>query len=80
MALEGLEDLGAEVSKVEGFSKGIRVEVDEVAGGEAEGGDEEGDVDVNWRFMYRTTIPRKTSHGMNGKASSSTIRFQYLIP
>jgi hypothetical protein len=60
VALEGLEVLGAEDSKAEeGFSKGIRVEVDEVEGGEAEDGDQEGHLDISWRFMYKTTIPSK---------------------
>jgi hypothetical protein len=35
------------------------VEVDEVEGGEAEDGDQEGHLDISWRFMYKTTIPSK---------------------
>lgn len=76
MVLAGLEVLEAEDSKVEGFSKGTRVEVDEVEGGEAEVGDQEGHLDTIWRSMYKTTIPRKASHEMSGKISSITLRFQ----
>lgn len=70
LALEGLEAAG---SRAVGSSKDIRAEVGAAAGGEAEGGDHRGHLDIKWRFVYKTMIPRKLSHEMNGKSSSNRV-------
>ena len=67
-----------EDSRVVGFSRDIRVVVGEVAEGGEEGGDQSEDY-IIWRFMYKTTIPRKLSREMKGKCSSYRLDVQELM-
>ena len=71
------EDL-VEASKVVGFSKDIRVVEGEAAEEGGGDGDQDRHLDIIWRFMYKTTIPRDLSHEMNGKSSRSRFTIESL--
>lgn len=71
------EDL-VEASKVVGFSKDIRVVEGEAAEEGGGDGNQDRHLDIIWRFMYNTTIPRDLSHEMNGKSSSSRLTIESL--